>query len=104
MTATLIVLAIPKAGAEADEREYLQRVLPLLEQAGGHEAKRLRTLEVLAGQPTCSRMLVMDFANAEAIRSLLASPEYQALVPLRERAFSRMDMLLAETLDGHQSG
>lgn len=104
MTATLIVLAIPKPGAEREEGEYLRRVLPLLERAGGREAKRLRALEVLAGQPVCSRMLVMDFATAQAIRDLLVSPEYQALVPLRESAFARMDMLLAEALDGHQSG
>lgn len=96
MPATLVVLAVPREGAEAAEREYLERVWPLLERAGGVSARRLKVTDVLVGQRSCSRLLVMDFESATTIRAFLDSPEYGALMPLREAAFTSMNILLAE--------
>ena len=104
MSATLVVLAIPNPAARDAEREYLAGVLPMLERAGGRDARRLRVDGILAGNADYSRLLVMEFPSAEMLRALFESAEYQALVPLRNRAFVRIDMLVAQALDGQQAG
>ena len=94
-TTTLVVTAAPNPQEMASVQEYLKGVMPLLTSAGGNLVKRLKVDDVINGQPS-GMVLVMDFDSADAIKSMFESDEYAALVPVRDRGFAEMNILLTQ--------
>jgi uncharacterized protein (DUF1330 family) len=95
--ATLVVTAVPKPDEMASAQEYLQGVLPLLMGAGGTVVRRLKTNKVVNGRPA-GMVLVMDFESADAVTAMFESDEYSALVPVRDRGFEEMNILIANDM------
>ena len=96
-TATLVVTAVPNVEEMASVQEYLQGVMPLLTGAGGELVKRLKVDEVIYGNPA-GMVLVMDFESADAVTGLFNSDDYAALVPVRDRGFKEMNILVTHTM------
>ncbi len=96
-TTTLVVTAVPNASEMAAVQEYLQGVMPLLLGAGGSLVKRLKTEKVVHGDPS-GMTLVMDFDSADAITEMFDSDDYAALVPVRDRGFKEMNILLTREM------
>jgi uncharacterized protein (DUF1330 family) len=95
--ATLVVTAVPNPNEMESVQQYLHGVLPLLMGAGGTPVKRLKVDEVINGNPS-GMVLVMDFDSADAISGMFASEDYAALVPVRDRGFTEMNILLTRTM------
>ena len=57
----------------------------------------LTTNKVVNGRPA-GMVLVMDFESADAITELFESDDYTALVPIRDRGFEEMNILLTHTM------
>ena len=95
--ATLVVTAVPNGDEMASVQEYLQGVMPLFVGAGGTLVKRLKVDQVITGAESGMAM-VMDFDSADAITSLFESPEYAALLPVRDRAFIDMNILVTQEM------
>ena len=95
--ATLVVTAVPNTNDMASVQEYLQGVIPLLVGAGGELVKRLKVDEVIHGNPS-GMALVMDFESADTITALFDSEDYAALVPVRDRGFKEMNILVTHTM------
>ena len=95
--ATLVVTAVPNPNEMASVQEYLQGVLPLLMGAGGSVVRRLKTNKVVNGRPA-GMVLVMDFESADAAAALFESDEYRSLVPLRDKGFEEMNILIANEM------
>ncbi len=96
-TTTLVVTAVPNASEMAAVQEYLQGVMPLLLGAGGSLVKRLKTEKVVHGDPS-GMTLVMDFDSADSITEMFDSDDYAALVPVRDRGFKEMNILLTREM------
>jgi uncharacterized protein (DUF1330 family) len=96
-TATLVVTAVPNVEEMASVQEYLQGVMPLLTGAGGELVKRLKVDEVIHGNPA-GMVLVMDFESADAVTELFDSDDYAELVPVRDRGFKEMNIMIAHTM------
>ncbi|MBW2542164.1 MAG: DUF1330 domain-containing protein [Deltaproteobacteria bacterium] len=94
---TLVVTAAPNPNEMASVQEYLKEVLPLLMGAGGKPVKRLKVDEVIHGNPS-GMVLVMDFDSADAITGMFESEDYAALVPVRDRGFAEMNILLTQEM------
>jgi len=94
---TLVVTAVPNPQEMASVQEYLHGVLPLLQGAGGKLVKRLKVDKLVHGKPS-GMVLVMDFDSADAITEMFESDDYSALVPVRDRGFSEMNILLTQEL------
>ena len=94
---TLVVTAVPNPNEMASVQEYLHRVLPLLMGAGGTPVKRLKVDKVINGKPS-GMVLVMDFDSADAISGMFESEDYAALVPVRDRGFSEMNIVLTREM------
>ncbi len=90
---TLVVTAVPNAEHMASVQQYLKGVMPLFQGAGGKLVKRLKVERPLHGRPA-GMVLVMDFDSAEAVTTLFDSDEYKALVPVRDKGFAEMNILL----------
>ena len=63
----------------------------------GKPVKRLKVDEVIHGNPS-GMVLVMDFDSAEAITEMFESDDYAALVPVRDRGFSEMNIMLTHDM------
>ncbi len=63
-------------------RAYQQQVPATLEQYGGRFVVRGGEFEALEGQPP-PRLVVIEFPSVEQARTWYASPEYQAILPIR---------------------
>lgn len=94
---TLVVTAIPNADEMASVQEYLQSVMPLLTAAGGQLVKRLKVSGLIHGNRS-GMVLVMDFDSADAISGMFESEDYAALVPVRNRGFTEMNILLTREM------
>ncbi len=94
---TLVVTAVPNPDEMASVQEYLHGVLPLLMGAGGKPVKRLKVDKVINGNSS-GMVLVMDFDSADAISGMFESENYAALVPVRDRGFSEMNIVLTREM------
>lgn len=94
---TLVVTAIPNPNEMESVQEYLQAVLPLFIGAGGKLVKRLKLDKVILGNPS-GMVLVMDFDSAAAVTTMFESDEYKALIPIRDRGFAEMNILLTNEM------
>jgi uncharacterized protein (DUF1330 family) len=81
----------------ASVQEYLQGVMPLLLGAGGDLVKRLKIDKVINGR-SAGMTLVMDFDSADAVTEMFESDDYAALVPVRDKGFTEMNILLARAM------
>ena len=94
---TLIVTATPNPEEMTAVQEYLQGVTPLLTGAGGKPVKRLKVDTVIRGEPS-GMVLVMDFDSKDAITAMFDSDNYAALIPVRDRGFAEMNILLTDEM------
>ena len=65
-------------------KEYMSKVKPVIEAAGGRYLVRGGAHEVLEGDWKPTRLVVLEFPSAEAARSFYQSPAYRDLKALRE--------------------
>lgn len=68
--------------------EYVQQVPAVVEKYGGRYLVRGGEVFTLAGDWHPERIILVEFDTMEQIQDCFASPEYLALVPLRERSTS----------------
>ncbi len=94
---TLIVTATPNSNEMASVQQYLKGVMPLLMAAGGNLVKRQKVGKLIHGSPS-GMVLVMDFDPANAISAMFDSDEYAALIPVRDRGFTEMNILLTHEM------
>ena len=66
--------------------EYRKQVLPTVQKHGGRFVARGGATEVLEGAWRPHRVVVIEFPDMAALKGWYNSPEYQALVPLRQAA------------------
>ena len=70
--------------------EYVARARTIIENAGGRYLVRGGRVITLSGEWHPKRLVVIEFTSVELAQQCLASPEYRAIAPLRERgAISR---------------
>ena len=93
---SLVVTATPNPDETQATQDYLQQALPMLLSAGGEILFRGKVTETLVGPSDYAAAMVMQFPSADAARSVFASDEYAAIVPLRERGFKAMSITIAE--------
>lgn len=75
--------------------EYRQGVSPLIHKHGGEYLARGGAAELLEGDWTPSRVVLLKFPDMAALKAFLNDPEYQPLMDLRQRA-AETQMLAVE--------
>ena len=95
--ATLIVTAIPIPNEMESVQSYLKDVMPILTGVGGKLVKRLKVSDVILGNPS-GMVLVMDFDSDSAITEVFESDAYKALIPVRDKGFAQMNILVAREM------
>jgi uncharacterized protein (DUF1330 family) len=66
--------------------EFVARVPAVVEQYGGRYLARSAEVSTMVGDWRPEWIVLIEFESVEQVQELFASPEYQALVPLREQS------------------
>ena len=69
-------------------RVYLETTAPLLERAGATISQHFGVSDVVVGNKPAESVMIVEYPNLEAVHDLFDSPEYNSIIPLRDRAFS----------------
>lgn len=75
--------------------EYRARVPATLKAWGGEPVLRGRQVAALAGANPHADVVVLRFPSVEAVQQWFSSPDYQALIPVREQG-ATVDLLVYE--------
>ena len=75
--------------------EYSVQVLPLVERYGGRFLVRGNEVHPVSGDWLPERLVLVQFDTMDQVHDFLTCPEYQALIPLRERATSSRAVIAA---------
>ncbi|MGF1610765.1 MAG: DUF1330 domain-containing protein [Kiloniellales bacterium] len=92
--AAYLIAHLDVEDAQAFER-YRQAVPSVIAQFGGRYLVRGGKIEVLEGNWTVPRLVILAFDSLEQARRFYDSPEYQDILPLRLAA-SKGTVVLAE--------
>ena len=79
-------------------KQYMVQVKPVIEEAGGRYLVRGGPHQVIEGDWNPTRLVIVEFPSAEAIKSFYESPVYQGLKELRQAASSG-DIVVVEGVD-----
>lgn len=66
--------------------EYVRLAPAVVESFGGRYVVRAGTVTPAIGEPPTARIVVVEFPSHRAAADFLASPEYQAILPIRQAA------------------
>ncbi|MBM95936.1 MAG: hypothetical protein CMI09_08845 [Oceanospirillaceae bacterium] len=96
MTAMMFALATVNPEAKEKAAEYSEGVKPLLGQYGGKPVGRYPISAQLVGEHAANVLLQVEFPATADVMTFLDSPEYRALIPLREAGFASMQIYVSE--------
>lgn len=66
--------------------EYVRRAPAVVAAFGGRYIVRAGAVTPMIGEPPTARIVVVEFPSHQAAADFLASPEYQAILPIRQAA------------------
>lgn len=96
MATKLIVLSNPNPEGKEAAEEYGAGVKALLGKFGGSIASRSVATETVTGSFEAAVIMVVQFETEEGLKEFAYGEEYAALIPLRDKAFTQMTLLLAD--------
>jgi uncharacterized protein (DUF1330 family) len=79
--------------------EYVERVPAVVEKYGGRYLVRGGEVATLSGDWQPERIVIVEFDGNEQVQEFYASPEFQALLPLREQGTTSRAILV----EGYES-
>ena len=91
----LFVTATPLLAQHDALERYVSAIVPMLMQAGGSEPTIMKQDESVVGSTDTWMSMIVTFPDAESLaagRAVFDSPEYEALVVDRDRAFVKMNI------------
>lgn len=79
------VVELNVSNQEEFDRDYSQRAGELVMEHGGTFVVAGQAVEAVEGDPPEGVVIIVTFEDMESARSFLDSPEYQEIVPVRQR-------------------
>lgn len=95
----LVVNAIPNMEEKESFQLYLSKIVPIFLSYGAKNMQRFKTIEQVMGKGGIMASAVFEFPNAQAIKSMIASEEFNALNELRSKAYMQdVDLMICQSL------
>ena len=82
--------------------EYFRVTGPLLERAGAEIVQRFAVTEVVVGHRPAKTVVIVKYPDRAAVESVFGSPEYEAIKPMRDRAFLDYHVSIASDEDSQE--
>ena len=77
---------------------YLEVTAPLLERAEAKVTRMFDLNEIIVGTRQAKRLIVVEYPSRAAVDLVFNSPEYKALIPVRDKAFTTYDIAIADQI------
>ncbi|MFT4601346.1 MAG: hypothetical protein ACI857_001526 [Arenicella sp.] len=94
----LVINAIINKANMAELPAYLGAIGPIFGKNGGSPLGKYKGAEQISGEDGPDIISVMQFPNAEAIKTAVNSDEFKALAELRARVFSKLNLTICEEM------
>ena len=98
---TYVVVTIKRVKDLEAFREYAAKVAPIIRDFGGKYVAVDKAPDVRDGEWPFVRTVIVAYPNIAAAKSWYDSPEYQAIIPIRQRA---IDANIALVRDPQEAG
>ena len=96
MSSTLIALMTPNPDEPEALAAYGDKVPGILKQNGGKPTDKKVVTEHIAGSKAPKVITTIEFPTSEALHNFLNSNEYQAMIPVRDKAFTDATLVICE--------
>ena len=80
---------------EAAFAEYAEKIVDVVAESGGKYLVRGGDVEIIDGDWTPNRLIVIEFESVEQARGWIASPGYQEIHELRDRSINSNLLIVA---------
>ncbi|MFZ4796931.1 MAG: DUF1330 domain-containing protein [Bacteroidia bacterium] len=95
----LIVNAIPNTEDMQSFQLYISQIVAIFTKFGASNIQRFKTLEQIMGNGGIKAIAVFEFPNAQSIKDMKASVEFNALNELRKKAYKQeVDLMICDSL------
>lgn len=95
----LIVNAVPNTDDMPSFQSYLSQIVVIFMKFGATNMQRFKTVEQIMGHGGIKASAIFEFPDAEAIKNMFASEDFNALNELRKKAYRQeVDLMICETL------
>lgn len=75
---------------------YFHATMPLLTKAGARIVKRFRITDAVVGVTQAQTVVLVEYPSRAAVDQVFASPEYRAIIPIRDIAFTQYTISIVE--------
>lgn len=96
MSVKMIALAVLNPEHKEAAQSYSSQAKVLIEKFGGRVEGRYVLSEALVGKDSANVTLMVDFDDANQVKSFINSEQYQALIPHRDLGFKSMNIYIAQ--------
>jgi uncharacterized protein (DUF1330 family) len=95
----LVINAIPNMNELPSFQSYLSQIVGIIKKFGGSNMQRFKTVEQVMGNGGIKAIAVFEFPDAQSIKDMMASEDFNGLNELRKKAYSQeVDLMICETL------
>ncbi len=102
MPVTVLALVTIAEDAPFELATYFRVTQPLMEKAGAKIIKRFTLNEMIVGREPAKTVIMVEYPNRAAVDLVFGSPDYQAIIPLRDIAFPTYQVSVIEDADAPQ--
>lgn len=96
MTVNVVALLTTNDNEPQALAHYFSVALPLLEKVGAKILQRYAVSEVVIGREPAKSVLIVEYPDRAAVDAVFASADYEALKPIRDRAFLEYSVSVIE--------
>lgn len=90
----LIINAIPNKENMPEVQKYLGNMMPVMSKFEGSVVQRYKTIEQLAGENSPEMIVIFEFPNIQAIKTMMGSSDFQNLAESRAKAFTKLNLMV----------
>jgi uncharacterized protein (DUF1330 family) len=94
-TVNLIIVAKINPAEKEALNQYLEGVAQLYQQVGAQSIHKYKISEASIGEYTPSIVSIMQFPDKESLDHVFESASYQTLIPLRDKAFLKVESYIS---------
>lgn len=76
--------------------EYLKKSGPIFKNAGGKPVNKYKIANQIVGENSIDLVSIMEFPGNEILEAVFEGDEYQALLPLREKGFLKLEVYVSK--------
>ena len=93
----LVISAIVNQEHATELQDYLGQVMQIFQKFGGKPISRFKTVENLLGEESPEMLAVLEFPDDVTIKDMVRSNDFIRLSELRQRVFSKLNMIISVT-------